>query len=566
MLAALTANALRGVFYPLLTARRRALVPKGAWVELTLDGPVTELERPLRRLRSPRELLLGGPAARPPTTVAAVRELCDAIAADDAVGGLLVTIRGVACGAAVATGLRDAFLALRARGKRVIAWLPDGASTREYVLATGAEVLLATPQSTVAPLGHAAGITFFRTLLARGGVEAEVFARREYKSAAEAFTRDAFSEANRRQTEALLDRAHAATVAAIAEGRRLDPDRARSLIDQGPWRAADAVREGLLDATCYDYSLGEHLGSPRRVPAPAYLALARARRFRPLGPSRRVGVVEVRGPIVSEARMAFGAVADARRIVGALRVAREDPGLGAVVLHVDTRGGSALASDVIAREVERLGAVKPVVAYFADVAASGGYYVAAPAREIVAQPLTVTGSIGVIALRLTAARALEKLGVTHEVIRRGERADLASPFRALDDGDRAAFEREIDRLYDDFVAIVAKGRGRPAAAVEPLARGRVYAGVDAHAVGLVDRLGGLDVALARAQTLDGGRFAPEPVVVAPPRRTPPVPETPAPVKAALAALGETAGSLDLLTLLLSSPHDHLFAWEDAPGP
>lgn len=565
MLATLTANAFRAAFYPLLLVRRRAVVPTGAWVELTLDGPVTEIERPAQRFRSPREFLLhGGATVKPPTTVAAVRELCDAIAKDDDVAGLLLTIRSVQCGHAVATGLREAFAALRAAGKRVVAWLPDGASTREYVIAVAAEKVYATPQATVAPLGVAAGTTFFRSLLARGGVEAEVFARREYKSAAEAFTRDSYSEANRRQIEALLDRVHEATVGAIAEGRSMDADKARRAIDEGPWRAPDAVREGLLDGTAYDDELAGRLGADakKRVPARAYLALARAMRFRALGPERRVGVVEVRGPIVSEARMAFGAVADARRIVGALRVARESRDVGAVVLHVDTRGGSALASDVIAREVERLREEKPVVAYFADVAASGGYYVAALAREIVAQPLTVTGSIGVIALRLTATRALEKVGVTHEVIRRGERADLMSPYRELNQGDRAAFDREIDGFYNDFVGIVARGRGRDPAEVELLARGRVYAGVDAHAAGLVDKLGGLDVAIARARTLDGGRFAEGPVVIPPPRHTPPPPDPPAAVKAALAAFGEGGGSLDLLTLLLSSPHDHLFAWED----
>jgi protease-4 len=565
MFTSLASTVARGVFYPLLLVRRRALVPKGAWVELTLDGPVTEIERPLRRLRSPREFLLGPRAIAPPITVAAVRELCGAIVTDNDVGGLLVTLRAVGCGHAVAGSLRDALLTLRNAGKRVVVWLPDGASTREYVIATAADTILATPQSTLSPLGHAAEMTFFRALLARGGIEADVFARREYKSAAEAFTRDSFSEPNRRQIEALLDRVYEATVRAIAEGRRMDVERVRRLIDGGPWRASDAVREGLLDATTYDDSLAAYLGSHTRVPARAYLSLVRAMRFLPLGALRRVGVVEVRGPIVSEARVAFGAVADARRITGALRVAREDRSLGAVVLYVDTRGGSALASDVIAREVERLREEKPVVAYFSDVAASGGYYAAALAREIVAQPLTVTGSIGVIALRFTAVRALEKMGLTHEVIRRGARADLTSPFRTLDDRDRAAFDRELDGFYDDFVGIVARGRGRPASEIELLARGRIYAGVDACAVGLVDRLGGLDVAIARACALDGGRFAPDPVVIAPPRRTPPPPEAPTPVRTMLATLGEAAGSFDLLTLLVSSPHEHLFAWEEQ-GP
>jgi protease-4 len=155
--------------------------------------------------------------------------------------------------------------------------------------------------------------------------------------------------------------------------------------------------------------------------------------------------------------------------------------------------------------------------------------------------------------------------VTPEVIRRGERADLMSPYRELNQGDRAAFDREIDGFYNDFVGIVARGRGRDAAEVESLARGRVYAGIDAHAAGLVDRLGGLDVAVARAQTLDGGRFAVDPVVISAPRHTPAPADPPAALKAALAALGEGRGSLDLLTLLLSSPHDHLFAWEDVAG-
>lgn len=569
MLTALLSNTARAALLPLTLLRRRSLVPRSAWVELALEGSITEIERPRPRFRSPREIILGASAAsRPHTTVALVRELFEALARDAHVEGVIVRVRALECGWAVATSLRDAVAALRAAGKRVVAYLPEGASTREYFVAVAADRVVATGQATIAPLGVAAGITFVRGLLARGGIEAEVFARREYKSAAEAFTRDSFSEANRRQTEALLERFHGALVRAIAEGRKVDDDTARRWIDQGPWRALDAAREGMLDATAYDDELPNVLGASgavRRVPAAAYLGLVRAARFRAVVPAKRVGVVAVRGPIVTESRVAFGPVADARRIIGALRAARESDALGAVVLHIDTRGGSALASDLIAREVDRLREKKPVVAYFADVAASGGYYAGALAHEIVAQPTTVTGSIGVIALRFVAARTLEKLSLSHEVIRRGERADLMSPFRAWDDGDRAAFDREIDGFYGDFVAIVARGRKRDAADVEPLARGRVYAGADAHAAGLVDRLGGLDLALERAKSLAGGRFEASPVVVPPPWRTPDPPEAPVAARALLATLGGALqggrGALDLLTLLVSS-HEHLFAWED----
>lgn len=572
MLRPLVSNAFRALAFPLVWLRRQSVVPKGAWVVLHLEGRVTELERPRSRFRAPREILMGAPpVARHPMTVAIVRELFEAVARDSNAAGVLLVVKGLECGWAVAASLRGEVAGLRAAGKRVVAYLPDGASTREYFVAVAADEVLASPQATLAPLGVAAGMTFVRGLLERGGVEAEVFARREYKSAAEAFTRDSFSEANRRQTEALLDRVHQEVVRAIAEGRAVDEDAARRWIDQGPYRAPDAVRAGLLDATAYDDELAAHLGGgePRRVPAGEYLAMERASRFRPVLPEARVGVVEVRGPIVSEARMAFGAVADARRITAALRAARHDERVGAVVLHVDTRGGSALASDNIAREVDRLREKKPVVAYFADVAASGGYYVGALAHEIVAQPATVTGSIGVIALRFVASRALDKLGVTHEVIRRGERADLMSPYRAWDEGDRAAFEREIDGFYDDFVAVVARGRKRERAEVEALARGRVYAGADAHAAGLVDHMGGLELAVRRAKELAGGRFAERPAVVAPPWRMPDPPEPPAAVRALLATLGESLrggrGALDLATLMTAASSEHLYAWDDLAG-
>ena len=563
MLGTIASNAARIVLFPALFARRRAMVPQGTWVEVRLHGSVSEIERPMQRWLRPLAV------ARAQPSVAALRTLFRAVAQDPSVGGVVLRLGALHCGWATATSLRELVLGLRAAGKRTVAYLPEGASTREYFVAVACDKVLTTPQAILTPLGIASGMTFLRGLLARGGIEAEVYARREYKSAAEAFTRDGYSEPNRAQVTALLEHLHGEFVRAIADGRRVDEGRARAMVDGGPYRPVDAVREGMIDGVAYDDELPLHLGAGRHVKlvkAGAYFALVQAMALRPMTRRRRVGLVEVRGVIVPQARFALGNVADAHRVTAALRAARAAKHIDAVVLYVDSQGGSALASDLIAREVERLREKKPVVAYFSDTAASGGYYVAAPAAEIVAQPTTVTGSIGVIAMRFLAIRALEKLGITHEVIRRGERADFLSPYRAWNDGDRAAFERSIDGFYNDFVAIVAKGRGRDVSVIEPLARGRVYAGREAFDVGLVDHLGGLDLALRRARELAGGNFDDEPVLVAP-RGMPDPPEPPAAVQPLVAFLveqfqGVRGGGTDLLHLALAAPTEHLFAFED----
>lgn len=568
MISSILSNSVRAALYPFSAARRAALAPKGTWITLTLEGPVTEIERPFSRFAHPAQILLRGAPPKPVLTLAVLRELADAIVEDPNVDGVLLRVEALQCGSAVATGLREVIQGLRAAGKKVVAWMPDGATTREYYVALAADTVLATPQSSLGPLGYAAQTTFVRGLLERGGLEAEVYARKEFKSAAEQFSRDGFSEPNRKQLEALLDRLHKALVGAIADGRRVDENRARAMVESSPYRASDAVREGLIDALAYEDELPSHLGptsKPKLVKAAMYLALSRVMRFEGVSAAPRVGVVEVRGAIVSSSQSSMGGVADARRVGAAIRAARANPRVGAVVLYVDSRGGSALGSDMIAHEVERLKEKKPVVAYFSDVAASGGYYVAALAQEIVAQPLTVTGSIGVIAMRLLASRLLEKLGMTHEVIRRGERADMLSPFRGWSEEERAAFNREIDGSYNDFVAIVARGRKRDVGEIEPLARGRVYAGVDAHAAGLVDHLGGLDVAISRVRSLASTKLADRPVVIPPPRGTVEPPEPAPPIQALLGFLeGQMRASraeVDLLRLSLASPNERLFAWD-----
>jgi protease-4 len=198
-----------------------------------------------------------------------------------------------------------------------------------------------------------------------------------------------------------------------------------------------------------------------------------------------------------------------------------------VLLWVDSPGGSAEASDLIHREVVRVKEKKPVVAYFGEIAASGGYYVAAHANAIVAQPLGLTGSIGVVSARLLASELLDRVGVRTEVLRTGPHADFYSPHRPLSDEERAIMNRELDAFYDSFVALVADGRGRPVDDIEPLARGRVWLAADAHRHGLVDELGGMDAAMERLKETieapDRVRARLRPMVVATYRLEPPPP-------------------------------------------
>jgi protease-4 len=231
-----------------------------------------------------------------------------------------------------------------------------------------------------------------------------------------------------------------------------------------------------------------------------------------------------------------------------------------VVLHVDSPGGGALASDRIHHEVKRLAEVKPVVAYLSNVAASGGYYIAAGAHAIVAQRETVTGSIGVVTARVAVGPLLERLGVFTDVVKRGARADLFSPERRLDEGERAVLDRDLDSFYRTFLRVVAEGRNKPVEVIEPLAGGRVYSGADAHARGLVDRLGGFDAALDELRSRIGPDASGlEPSIVRPPRFAPPPPPLPPPAAAAVDALG-LGRLLEAAQLALDLDGERVLAW------
>jgi protease-4 len=306
--------------------------------------------------------------------------------------------------------------------------------------------------------------------------------------------------------ERLLDDEFALLVDSLAVARGMTPDSVRALLDRGPFTSLEALGAGWVDTLLYDDevdSLAVRAAGARRETRSLQRYLAR-HRASPTAP--RLALVLASGTIApgrSRGSALFGDVLGAETLAGALREARRRSSVKAIVLRVDSPGGDALASDVVWHEVERCRAVKPVVVSMSDLAASGGYYVGMGADAVVAQPATLTGSIGIYGGKFNQLGLYRKLGFNVETLARGRRAEMLSPFRDFTEDERKVFQRELEAYYQQFVAKVAKGRHLAEAAADSAAGGRVWSGVSARALGLVDTLGGLPLALRLAQQKAG---------------------------------------------------------------
>ena len=539
-------NLLRLPFWPLYLLKRLVVRPRGDTVLVRLRPRIVELMRPLPFFVH----WIPGFASALPTSLVVLRRLGHAILRDTRVRTVVFEVPPLASGWASCAGVRELLVTLRKGGKRVVVYLPEGGGNRELYIASAADRILLAPQATVSLLGFAAERLYFKPLLDRLGLVVDVHARGDYKTAAESFARETMSEPQREQTTALLTTLDRTLVSALCERPGMDEARARAAIELGLLHGARAVEAGVVDGVCYEDELGAALtpdGQPRAriVRAPRYLAWHERRFFRHVVRRPYVAVIPVHGVIAQGSQDQGARGASLAHVVTAIRMAGLDRYAVGVVLHVDSPGGSALASDLIHRELVRLREKKPLVACFGDVAASGGYYVGAPASVIVAQPVTITGSIGVISAKLVATGALEKLGVRAETVRTAPHADMFSVTRGLDDAEREILERETGAFYETFVTVVAQGRGKPTHEVEALARGRVWSGADAKERGLVDRFGGLDAAveevLARSRVPEPLRAFVEPAMLAPGRR-----ELPPPAPPAAKAPPAGAGPLELL--------------------
>jgi protease IV len=436
-------------------------------------------------------------------TVVALRRLGD----DPAVGGLLLQIDRLDLGYGRIEELR-AVVAEINRRKPVFVWLSTP-STGEYYLASAATTVAMHPAGDLFLGGLASTVTFFKNALDQLGVAVDLVRIAEYKGAMEPFVFSTQSQPVRDNRNALLDDLFGRLKDGIARGRAgkgIDAQKMASLFDRGLFSAAEAKDLGLVDEVADERQVEKVVQRRfgRRIPVrDADFGRRETGRWRP----RRIAVIMVDGAITDGRPRGIpspvqGAVAWADPILGALAAARGDPSVGAVVLRVNSPGGSAFASDRIAREVARLReARKPVVVSMGDTAASGGYYVAAPGDTIFASPSVVTGSIGIYAFKVDVASLVGKLGITSETITRGGRADLYSMYRPWREDERAAVNARIRNHYDQFLKTVAGGRkqqGIDERRADDLGRGRVYSGAQARQLGLVDQLGGIDAAIDEA--------------------------------------------------------------------
>lgn len=404
----------------------------------------------------------------------------------------------------------------------------DGLDNRQLFLASACDRVVLSPPAEMSAVGVSAHTTYVGVALERLGLRFDVEAAGAYKSFGETFTRRGPSPESREATVALVDDLHEHLVACVAEGRRLAPAQVQAILDNAPMSAQAAQDAGLVDALGYEDAvdplleslLGEEFG---RVDAgwAAWLSGWAKTLGEVLSADPRVVVLHLEGGItMGEESQSRGRIAPPE-LVPLLRSLREDDRVAAVVMCVSSPGGSALASDLIWREVELLHRQRPVIALFHDVSASGGYYIAAGCDDIITTPGTLTGSIGVVGGKLVTGRALGGLGVYTSVYSRGQSAELYDSDRPFDERERARFRARLSATYDLFLERVSAGRRRPVAQLEPYAQGRVWSGVSALRLGLVDGLGGIAQAMERARFRAGLRPT-EPVLridvlVRPPR-------------------------------------------------
>jgi protease-4 len=405
--------------------------------------------------------------------------------------------------------LRDAIVEFRKSRKTVIAFLEYGGD-REYYLASAADKVFLLPTSPLDLTGVASYEIFLRGTLDKIGAYPDFLHVGEYKTAVNQMTEKGFTPAHREMSESLNRDMYDQLVRGIAESRRKTEPEVRAMIDQGPLLPEDALRHGLVDDLIYEDQLDDRVpalrdGSRgmRRIEGSDYQRISA--QSVGISPRSRIAVIYAVGAIAS-GKSAFdplnGAVVGSDTLIKQIREVRDDSSVKAIVLRIDSPGGSSVASDVIWRELMITRDKKPerpLIASMSDLAASGGYYIAMPAQVIVAQPATLTGSIGVYMGKVALGGTLDQVGVTTGTVTNGANADIYSPFAPFSPKQRERLQDQIQSFYENFVEKAAESRKTTPEKIDAVAQGRVWTGRQAREHGLVDALGGLDVAVRIAK-------------------------------------------------------------------
>ena len=533
----------------LVSSLRRSFGRPPEYVEFVLEESLPALPDPPRPFW---QRLVG----KPRLSVKELGERFDAIGRDRRIKGVVLHLRPAPTSMAGVQDMHELVVKLRTRGKRVVAWAPFY-TTGTYYLACACDEILLMPGGMVQPLGFASSGVFLADGLARFGIAADFVQISPYKSAADALTKSKMSPEFREQVTWLLESQHAELVSAIAESRSMDEAGAHELIDGSPYDDDVVVDRHVIDKVIGEEGLPGHLGGSigtweqasrkMRTPAPSlkrgrYVALMRVEGTIIDGRSGRPPVrppIDV--PLVGDDRSGDLSVVQVARQVAADRRA------AAMVLYVNSRGGSSTACEAMRQALSVVASRKPIVVVMGPVAGSAGYAIATPGSWIVARPSTLTGSIGVLAGKIVTGGLFHRLLFNRETVAFGEHATMQSDERPFTDEERAILKREIDHLYGEFVDTVAKARRMTPEELQPIAQGKVWTGRQALERKLVDELGGLDAGVRKARQLAGLKDRVPLREVLGPRRTIP------PLNAPASAAGWLGYVLEGLTLLGLAP-------------
>ncbi len=491
--------------------------PVKKYVEFTLDGTYTDTKT------------VGTFGTSSTKTLRGLFKKLDLLKDDDEIAGIIFKIDNVSVGWATLQEIRNKLHEFRETQKETIGYLESGGNG-EYLLAAAMERVVLMPTGSLNLTGLRAEVLFYKGLLEKLDIQADMLAMGKYKSGVEPYMRDDMSDAFRESMTALLDDLYAQLLDHIAENRDgITAEGVSDLVNRGPFTAEEAQQAQLVDGLQYYDELLDTLktASPdedvqvvkpdyerkRKVPDMNSFAglmqllsmLNPPRQTRSDTAENQIALIYANGPILPNIESFFASmpVITPETLKEAFEKARTDDSVQAVVLRIDSPGGSALASDLIWREVMLTQREKPVVVSMGDIAASGGYYIAMAAGTIVAHPSTLTGSIGVFGGKLNMKGFYNKIGLTKEIIAYGQNATLYSDYGGFTPTERARVEKMMKTIYKDFVSKAAEGRGKTYDEIDEIAQGRVWTGKQAKALGLVDEFGGLDTALSIAKEQAG---------------------------------------------------------------
>jgi protease IV len=430
---------------------------------------------------------------------------------DKRIKAILLDVNMSGVGWGKAEEIRDAITDFRTSGKPVYAYIEFGLN-KEYYIATACDKIFVPPPGELFITGLAADVMFFRGSLDKLGIYPDIYQIGKYKSAGDMFTQKKMTDAHKEYVNEMLSDLYDRYVNAIAQTRKKTPDEVRTLIDNAPYNAQQAKDAGLVDEALYRDEVEKQMKTLLGYKETDSFVAVRGADYRDVSPEslglnkgERIAVIYATGEIGSGSSQnspSGDQSIGSDTVAKALNDAAADKSLKAIVLRVDSPGGSGLASDIIWRAVETANQKKPVVVSMSDVAASGGYYISASAAKIIAQPSTITGSIGVVAGKPVMRGFYDWLGISNEYVLRGKNAGMFRATEKFSDDERAKFEEWIKTTYyRDFVPKVAKGRHKDPGYVDSVGQGRVWTGQQAKDRGLVDEFGGLDKAIEVAKQL-----------------------------------------------------------------